>query len=512
MDAQILEVLRKYGLESLDDSELRKLPDMELFDLSVEIAGLAGTLPTDTKQWDDDDLRFAEAVKDAREACRVAGTQARSERASALRQSITSTSTPAPVTEPGASVTRVSARRRNPTQPQPRTNDMPLIASSGQRYGFDALVELTNDAAQMAARDRAFHRVARVEPVARDPRLGPDPHHNATLIASAIDARTRTLRASGGVCAPAPNLYQLPTYPTDGRPVRDSLVRFSATRGGVRIFDAPTLADVAGGLTDWTHDIDASPGQSTKNVLAPPCPTSTEYTVDAVVRAMTVGNFRQRFFAEDVMRLWSTLGAAHARFAETKILNTIITGSTLQIGTQIFGTARSVLATLDRAATGVRQRSRLGSDAPLELIAPTWLRDNMRADITRQAPGDDVLDVTNARINAMFGARGINPTWTQDWPSESWPVTPDAALAGWPSHANVLLFAPGTWLFLDAGELDFGIVRDATLNATNDMQMMSETFEQTCFNGLESLRIDLDICADGTSSLPHDVDPCGQGS
>lgn len=66
----------------------------------------------------------------------------------------------------------------------------------------------------------------------------------------------------------------------------------------------------------------------------------------------------------------------------------------------------------------------------------------------------------------------------------------------WPGHPP----APGCWrscgawrtfLFLDGGELDFGIVRDSTLNARNDFRLMVETFEALGYVGGESLELTL---------------------
>ena len=39
------------------------------------------------------------------------------------------------------------------------------------------------------------------------------------------------------------------------------------------------------------------------------------------------------------------------------------------------------------------------------------------------------------------------------------------------------LYIEGTFLHLDAGVLELGVVRDSTLNSTNDYQVFGETFE-----------------------------------
>jgi hypothetical protein len=47
----------------------------------------------------------------------------------------------------------------------------------------------------------------------------------------------------------------------------------------------------------------------------------------------------------------------------------------------------------------------------------------------------------------------------------------------------------GSWLFLDGGQLDLGIVRDSQLVRSNDYQTFSETFESATRIGGESLWI-----------------------
>ncbi len=64
------------------------------------------------------------------------------------------------------------------------------------------------------------------------------------------------------------------------------------------------------------------------------------------------------------------------------------------------------------------------------------------------------------------------------------------------------LFPEGTFLFLDTGTLELGIVRDSVLNATNDFEIFGETFENVAFIGVESLAVSSAICDSGTVTLP----------
>jgi len=66
------------------------------------------------------------------------------------------------------------------------------------------------------------------------------------------------------------------------------------------------------------------------------------------------------------------------------------------------------------------------------------------------------------------------------------------------------LFPEGNWYFLDSGGLDLGIVRDSTLNSTNDYQYFYETWEQAFFNGVESQWHTATLNPSGTFSLGKD--------
>ena len=71
------------------------------------------------------------------------------------------------------------------------------------------------------------------------------------------------------------------------------------------------------------------------------------------------------------------------------------------------------------------------------------------------------------------------------------------ALLEFPDTVVWYLFPEGTWLFLDGGELDLGLVRDSVLNSTNDFQIFMETFEGACMVGIESLKITSTVCPSG---------------
>lgn len=328
------------------------------------------------------------------------------------------------------------------------------------------------------------------------------------------------LAASGGPCAPAQVRYDQPVIGTNARPVRDGLVLVGADRMGIRTIPPPQMTDVTGGSTTWTKANDTTPSSpTTKNCLTMTCADEDETWVDAIVQCLKVGNYRQRNFPEQIQAWLAKAAQYAARVAETKMLTSIGTGSTqvtvAATGNEL-GTARNILTTLDRATSRMRSRYRLDPNYPFTFMAPFWLKDNMITDLTREVPGATAerLATSEAEINRFLAAKMVNVTWFLDGESgQVYGAQSDGALLGWASHVISYLFPTGQWLALDGGSLDFGITRDATLNATNDFVIMSEFFENVHQVYLaDSLRLDIDICPNGKTSLPVAIDPCTAGS
>lgn len=346
--------------------------------------------------------------------------------------------------------------------------------------------------------------------------LGRDPRLNGEK----LDAVTSlsAITAAGGRCAPSQIDYDLPIIRgSEARPVRDQMqTRFGADRGGVVTLAPPTLANAQAAVNEWTHATDVTPGENTKTCITVDCPDDDESIVDAIVKCLQFGNFRSRFFGEQV-QAWVDLAAiAHAREAEQKALTAIGTGSTQVTSGEVLGAARDVLAVLDRAVAALRNRHRTLRTFPFVFGFPTWLMDMIRTDVARTIPGgsiDENLALADARINTWFAARNVRPVEFLDGEAgQYFGDQGDAPLIGWPDTVVTYLYPEGSWLFLDGGMLDLGIVRDSTLNSTNDFQIFSETFEATHFYGVESYRIEMDLCPDGSVSAAVDIDPCGVGS
>jgi hypothetical protein len=325
------------------------------------------------------------------------------------------------------------------------------------------------------------------------------------------------LTASGGICAPEEVRYDMPTLGVDDRPVRDGfMTRFGADRGGITTLPPPVLEEVAGAVDVWTNANDITPSDpTTKPCLTVTCPSEDNSVVEAITKCLEYGNFRARYLPEQI-EAWMDLAAVqHARTAEVQLLTAIAAGSTAVTAGQVLGTTRDVLASLDRANAVWRYRHR-DDGITLSFAAPAWLRDQIKADIARQLPvgsTDETLAVADANIDRWFASRNIDPVWLLDGTAgQTFGVQGAGPLQGWPSTVTTYLAPAGSWLFLDGGMLDLGIVRDSTLNSTNDVQVFAETFEGSHFHGVESWTLTFDTCPDGSTSAAVDIAPCVSGS
>jgi hypothetical protein len=220
---------------------------------------------------------------------------------------------------------------------------------------------------------------------------------------------------------------------------------------------------------------------------------------------MQFGNLMTRAYPELIAR-HNELGLVqHARKAEKNTLDKIAAASTAVATSSLIGFGRDFLVQIGRASAAYRSRHRLEADAPLRAIVPAWIMDAMKADLALNMPGDGTLNVATAEIEGYVKARGINLTAQLDDALFGAQSGSGAALLEFPDSFVWYLFAEGSFLFLDGGTLDLGIIRDSSLVGTNDYKMFVETFENVAFVGVESLAITSTISINGVAAALRDT-------
>jgi len=326
--------------------------------------------------------------------------------------------------------------------------------------------------------------------------------------------QVKALTASGGLCAPVQPYYDLQTLAQADRPVRDALVGFNATRGGIRYAPPASLGSIittgASGAAVGRITAAQDASGTNKSCQHITCPTFQEVDVAAIYHCLSFGNLGARAWPEQVANFTQLAMAAWARTAEIALLDGIESASTKVTAAQAAGANSTLMGQVLEAAAAMRNRHRMDPEATLRLLMPAWGLDLLLADSLRTAfpryPQDD------AGITALFRSFGVAITFFWDASSTSGNLfggqTTGIALNGFPPTIDWYLYPEGSFLFVDSGQLELGIVRDSTLNNTNDYQVFGESWENVAFIGVESLRVRSSVCDTGGTGAATTIS-CG---
>ena len=308
--------------------------------------------------------------------------------------------------------------------------------------------------------------------------------------------------ASGGHSTPFEVRYDIFSFGSTDRPIRDSLPRFGADRGGIRYIQPPVLSDYGNAVGVWTNATDTNPGTDVKTSLTVSAATELTVATDAVTLQLQFGNLMTRAYPELVARHNELALIQHAREAEQYLASKLTSGSTAVTTTSLIGVARDFLVQVGRAGAAYRSRHRLDPQMPLRVIAPYWIKDAMVADLALAMPGDSTLNAVN-EIDGYLASRNVNITWSHDL--NVFGAQGVGAMTEFTDSFTWYIFAEGTFLFLDGGTLDVGIIRDSTLVGTNDYKMFIETFEGVAKVGVESLVVTSTISVNGAAAALRDT-------
>ena len=324
------------------------------------------------------------------------------------------------------------------------------------------------------------------------------------------------LVAAGGWCAPSEIRYDFFQISEVSGLV--DLPTFGVRRGGLRwpqslsLFDFFALSGApASGLPtnasmpwQWTEadDISAATGASPRKAcLRPPCPGFDEARLQVFGLCVLAGNLTEDAFPELIRHFLAQTVVAHSRVINRRILLQMVAGSTATTpATQPGSAVNSWLGGLSLNAVDYREKHGMGENAVLEVVAPSWGREVLRSDLAKKN-GIDRLDAADAYLMQLFNVRNLRVQWVQDWQTRL--ASGIAPVGGgiptnWPTTATAVMYAPGTWGRGNGMTLDLGVVRDSTLNATNDhTAAWSEEATLVAKFGHESRAITLDTVADG---------------
>lgn len=404
------------------------------------------------------------------------------------------------------------AARHAPVTPavQPR-NELVITASSeipGYAQGA-VLGDMGDLVGAMQRRSRTLKNGSGYIPVAS---LERQFQHNLSLDSSEETIHNvfnavrdpQVLTAAGGWCAPSEISYDFYSIVCEDGLI--DLPTVGINRGGLRFPVSPSFGDLAGQVWTWneTQDIAAATGTDQSGVkpcYRVPCPTFEEVRLACTGICLTVGNLTQDAFPELIANHMRLLMATRAHFTNASIIADLVAGSTEVTFTPTgHGWAAPLLEAVELEVMDYRIKYRMCDDTLLEAIFPSWVYAGFRADLAKRQ-GLAEFDVTNEDIRRWFALRGVRAQFVQDWQTGGVGQLGGADPAtAWPTSVDFLLYAAGTWVRGNGLMLDLGVIRDSTLNATNDF---TAAWMEECYViamlGHESRVVTVPLCANGST-------------
>lgn len=316
------------------------------------------------------------------------------------------------------------------------------------------------------------------------------------------------LAASCGLCGPGDVDHSHPICSEEGRPIRDALPQFQATRGKITFAPAMSIGDLSQNVSIWTQEMDAaacatdgspdSPGVTPTKPCPPiQCPEELTCATDAVVRCITVGNFQAQFSPEFWSSSLALLMAEFDRVAEQKIIEEIHAASVDLGVVDGCNTLASFLTGINSVVAADRSAQR-NMTRTYRVIADAYIRDYLRNQVITNlgvANNIEALQLADATINSWLSDIGVTPVWTFDgtFDGEQHRILLPGEI---PSDAGVYIQPEDSFVFLDGGTLDLGTdIHDSMLNATNDRQAFAESFEKTCFRGCSAYYFEIPVAS-----------------
>jgi hypothetical protein len=329
------------------------------------------------------------------------------------------------------------------------------------------------------------------------------------------------LVAGGGWCAPSETRYDFFNIACESGLI--DLPTFGVTRGGIEFPVSPSLADALGGGTAfagfaatlsntstpflWTEadDIAAATGSPTKPCIRVPCPDFDEERLEAYGYCLTAGNLTDDAYPEATANTLQLLMSAHAHVINARIIALMLARSTATTsitgGAATDAAAPRIYNAVGLAATDYRARYGMCIEDVLEVVFPYWVRDVIQADLAWKA-GVELGDIPLSEVNRYFTARNIAVQWVNDWQVRGASQFGNATkMTAWPTTADFLIYAAGTFVHGNGMTLDLGVIRDSVLNETNDhTAAWSEEAHLVAKVGHESRRYTVGFNVNGSTS------------
>lgn len=285
-----------------------------------------------------------------------------------------------------------------------------------------------------------------------------------------------SLVAAGGWCAPSETVYDL--LEGESRDGLISLPEINVTRGGIKFTKGPKFADLYAAPSFNFTEEEAKAGKylpdaanqgankvGAKPVYNVPCTEFEEVRLSAAGIHIQANLLQQRGYPELVARTIRGALVAHEHKMSERIIASMEHQSTaVSMDSGQIGAAAPILTAIELQVEHYRYAQRLSRSTTLEAVFPYWVHGAIRTDLSRRE-GVDLIDVNDARIDAWFKARGVNPQFVYDWQA----LTGDAsAFKAWGASLKFLLYSAGTFVKGGQDVITLDTVYDSVLLGQND--------------------------------------------
>lgn len=285
-----------------------------------------------------------------------------------------------------------------------------------------------------------------------------------------------SLVAAGGWCAPSETVYDL--LEDESRDGLISLPEINVTRGGIKFTKGPKFADLYAAPSFNFTEEEAKAGKyaptsatdptnkvGPKPVYSVPCAEFEEVRLSAAGIHVQANLLQQRGYPELVARTIRGALVAHEHKMSERIIASMERQSTaVSMDSGQIGAAAPILTAIELQVEHYRYAQRLSRSTTLEAVFPYWVHGAIRTDLSRRE-GVDLIDINDARIDAWFRSRGVNPQFVYDWQA----LTGDAsAFKAWGASLKFLLYSAGTFVKGGQDVITLDTVYDSVLLGQND--------------------------------------------
>lgn len=282
-------------------------------------------------------------------------------------------------------------------------------------------------------------------------------------------------------------------------------VKTNTAADGPRVITGITDADTATFDGTGLGTITNATGTAlrTKGCMRIACPTWTEYRLAAYGLCIEHGNLMDRAFPELTRRYVQLVMNAHQHRMSVVNIAKIAASTNSDAVTQGVVTTDSfgrLMNAVELQIADYRSQYKVSGNVAMEVLMPTWTREMLRSDLAMRA-GVDMLNVTDAQIDASFATRNARPQFLEDYkPLFGSTAAGNAPATAWPTTTEFITYPTGDFVAGNGGTIDLGVQRDSRLNATNDFTVAwTEDFSLLARRGPKARRVTVALATDGVT-------------